>query len=262
MASPRPRIPVSSPRNTQSIVRLGLADRSAQETPEITCRSSGAYAARMCGLRRADARTYGAAALRTPGQFQTTPRWMWSPPGAAAKRVERLARMTDFVDAVGVVRRFRVLRAEVRLHRRNPHARRSRRRRRACDEQVTERRPIEFLRDVVLPAAGGPGGVRHLPRGLLEIRPQPSPLEHLRNTFETPSQAMCAPPVERPSRRRTRSARGVELVRALGADRGRVHGARLTDRAQELVQKEAPPPTSPTGSSARTARLSPSPEDS
>ncbi len=160
----------------------------------------------------------------------------------AAQRVQGLGADRRLVDAVGVVRGLRVARAEVILHRRDPFRVGLERAVHRGDEAIVQRAAGELGGDVILPAAARFRRVGDVARGLLEVRHQPAPLEHLR---EEVRHALAGQVGAAELRHRVVSVfvedAGVEAVGAVGPDRGprrpRLPGA---DLAEELVEEQPP----------------------
>ncbi len=138
-----------------------------------------AYSRHLC---QRVARACGAAAPRTPGPFRTGRHSIASPPAAGPRSVSSaLARIAARYTRVAVGRLFRIPRAEMRLHRLESSARRSRMPRSSVRLiAIRQRRcPSSSVGTWYFQRPSGSIGVRHVARRLLEIGHQPAPLEHL-----------------------------------------------------------------------------------
>ena len=140
----------------------------------------------------------------------------------AAQRVERFRANHRFVDAVGIRRRLRVSRAEMRLHFRDPACVGLERVVERANERLAKRRSIELGGHVIFPTAVRPIDVRNVARRLLEVRHQASPLQHFREDVRDAfARDVCAAELCDRVVSVLAEHACVEFVRARGADRAR-----------------------------------------
>ena len=159
----------------------------------------------------------------------------------STKRVERFRADHRSINAVRIGWRLGILRAEVRLHRRNPSRIGLERVIHHPGELGCERRPCDFGRHVILPAPVRPIRVGDISRGLFEVGHQATPLEDLGQNIggafagDVDAAQLC----DRIVSVLVEDAR-IQPVGAVGADGRESRLVKGLNVAPKLVQKEAP----------------------